>query len=94
MFNNNNNIQQCILFKIHKVLTILYTLQIAIAIINKGVIKLHIKKKGKKKYKNTERKTPHTNSSTGVLLLEKKRLKLQLEVYTTYQVNFLKYPIK
>ena len=49
IFNNNNNIQQCILFKIHKVLTILYTPQIAIAIINKGVIKLHIKKKGKGK---------------------------------------------
>ena len=42
-------------------------------IINKGVIKLPIKKKGnEKKYNNTERKTPDTNSSTGVLLLERK----------------------
>ena len=49
IFNNNNNIQQCILLEIHKVVTILYTLQIAIKIINKGVIKLHIKKKGKEK---------------------------------------------
>ena len=41
--------------------------------INIGVIKLHIKKKGKeKKYNNTERKTPHTNSSTEVLLLGKR----------------------
>ena len=72
-------------------LTILYSVQIAIAranlgrtkIINKIVIKLHIKKKAKeKKYNNTERKTPNINSSARVLLLEKKkRLKLQLEVY-------------
>ena len=37
---------------------------------------------------HTVRKNPHTNSSTG-LKKKKKRLKLQLEVYTTYQVNFL-----
>ena len=49
IFNNKNNIQQYILFKIHRVLTILYTPQIAVVIINKGVIKLHIKKKGKGK---------------------------------------------
>ena len=62
---NNNNIQQCILFKsIHKVLTTLYTPQIAMAIINKGVIKLHIKKKGKgKKCKyNTQEEKPLTQT--------------------------------
>ena len=42
-------------------------------IINKRVIKLHIKKKKWRKeiQKHTERKTPHTNSSTGFLLLKK-----------------------
>ena len=68
IFNNNNNIQQCILFKIHKVLTILYTPQIAIAIINKGVKK----KRKEMQVQHTVRKTPHTNSSKGLLLLEKK----------------------
>ena len=43
-------------------------------IINKRVIKLHIKKKKNKKeiQKHTERKTPHTNSSTGFLPIKKK----------------------
>ena len=63
-------------------------------IINKDVIKLHKQKRKRKEIQqHTERKTPHTNSSTVVLLLEKKRLKLQLEVYTTHWVNFLKYSI-
>ena len=35
-------------------------------IVNKGVIKLRIKQKKEEKYNNTERKTPHSNSSTWV----------------------------
>ena len=38
-----------------------------------------------------KRKTPHTNSSTGVLLFEKKKTKITMDVHTTQQVNFLKY---
>ena len=59
--------------------TILYALQIAITLIqagqkrtNKGVIKLHKKEGKENKYNNTQKEKPHTNSSTGVLLLEKK----------------------
>ena len=71
--------QQCIVFKIYKAYNTLYPTNSYTAnlgrttIINKGVI-LHIKKKRKRKemQQHTERKTPHTNSSTGVLLLEKK----------------------
>ena len=40
----------------------------------------------------TERKTPHINSSRG-FCYEKKKTKITMEVYTTYQVNFLKYSI-
>ena len=52
IFNNNNNIQQCILLEIHKVVRILYTLQIAIKII-KALLNYTLRKKEKKRNAST-----------------------------------------
>ena len=61
--------------------------------LNKDVIKLHKKNERKELQQHTERNTVHMNSSTGDFVI-RKRLKLQLEVYTTYQVHFINYSIK
>ena len=93
--------QQCIVFKIYKAYNTLYPTNSYTAnlgrttIINKGVI-LHIKKKRKRKemqVQHTERKTPHTNSSTGVLLLEKKTKITTGGIYNL-SGKLLKYSIK
>ena len=65
-----------------------------IKIINKGVIKLHVQKKGKeKKSNNTQKEKPLTKTQAEGFVIRKKKTKITMEVYTTYQVNFLKYSI-
>ena len=96
MNNNNNNV---FYLKNHKVYNTLYPENSYNAnlgrtkIINKGVIKLHKKKeKEKKLYNNTQKENNPTHKlKHWGFVIRKKRLKLQLEVYTTYQDNFLKY---
>lgn len=85
--------QQCILFKIHK-LTIFYALtnsysanQGMTKFISKGVIKLHIKKKGKKD-NNSRKKNPSPKLKHRGFVIRKKKTKITMEVHITYQVNF------
>ena len=93
--------QQCILFKIHKAYNTLCSANSNSAnlggtkIINKGVTELHIKKKEKEnKYNNTQKEKSLAPTQAQSFFIWKKKDKLQLKVYTTYQVNFLKYSIE
>ena len=74
MNNNHNNV---FYLKNHKVYNTLcpansYNANLGKKVQIKGVIKLHKKERKENKYNNTQKEKPHANSSTGVLLLEKK----------------------
>ena len=61
--------------------------------LNKDVIKLHMKKEKERNTKTYRKKhVTYKFKYRGFCYL--KKLKLRLEVYTTYQVNFIKYSIK
>lgn len=98
MNNNNNNV---FYLKNHKVYNTLCPEKIVITLIqagqkstDKGVIKLHKNDGKENKYNNTQKEKPYTQTRAQGFCCQKKRLKLQLKVYTTYQVKFLKHSFK
>ena len=95
MNNNHNNV---FYLKNHKVYNTLCPANSYNANLGKKVqikaLLTYIRKNEKKTNTTTHRKKNHTQTRAQGFCCQKKRLKLQLKVYTTYQVKFLKYSIK